>query len=200
MKILVACEESQVVTKAFRNIGHNAYSCDILPCSDGHPEWHFRLDVLNLLNRYSDWDMMIAFPPCTYLTVTANRSYINNPTRWKKRLEAVLFVWKLWNTPIPKIAIENPMGVLSSHIGKPTQYIQPYEFGHPESKKTGLWLKNLPKLKPTNIVEPEWITAPSGKRMSKRHWKNPSTNNSENAKLRAKTYSGIAKAMTNQWG
>jgi len=198
MKILVACEESQAVTKEFRFRGHEAYSCDILKCSGGHPEWHLKDDVFTFCHR--PWDMMIAFPPCTYLTTTANRSFLSNPKRWDKRLDAVKFVWKLMNAPIDKIAIENPKGVLSSHIRKPDQYIQPYEHGHTDSKMTGLWLKNLPKLKPTNIVEPERITAPSGKRMSKKHWQNPSTNNPEAAKLRSKTYPGIAKAMAEQWG
>jgi hypothetical protein len=198
MKIIVACEESQEVTKAFRKLGHIAYSCDLLPSSGGHPEWHIQENVLNILN--SGWDMMIAHPPCTYLTTTANRSFVNNPDRWKKRLEAMEFVWQLMNAPIEKIAIENPKGVISTHIRKPDQYIQPYHFGHPDSKMTGLWLKNLPLLKSTSIVEPEWITSPSGKRHSLTHWKTPSTNNPVNAKIRSKTYTGIAEAMAQQWG
>jgi len=132
-------------------------------------------------------------------TVTANRSFLNNPERWENRLKAVQFVWKLMQSDIPHIAIENPKGVLSTHIRKPDQYIHPYEHGHPDSKMTGLWLKGLPLLKPTKIVEPEWITSPSGKRHSKTHWKNPSTSNPENAKLRSTTYQGIADAMAEQW-
>ncbi len=199
MKILVACEESQAVCMAFRKKGHEAYSCDILPCSGGHPEWHIVDDVRRV--REAKWDMMIAFPPCTYLTVTANRSFKGNPERWLKRYQAAMFVWKLWNADIPKIAIENPKGVLSSYIRKPDQYIQPYEHGHRDSKPTGLWLKGLPKLTPTNIVEPEWYYPENGgRRMSKTHAKTPSTNNPENAKLRSKTYPGIAAAMASHWG
>lgn len=199
MKLLIACEESQIVTKAFRRNGFEAFSNDIIDCSGGRPEWHLKMDVFEAVNS-NDWDAMIAFPPCTYLTTTANRSFLNNPERWEKRLEAVKFVHKLMNLDIPHIAIENAKGVLSSHIRKPDQYIQPYEHGHRDSKMTGLWLKNLPLIQPTEIVEPEWIISPSGKRHSKTHWKNPSTNNPENAKLRSKTYEGIAQAMANQWG
>ena len=199
MKILVGCEESQAVTIAFRKLKMEAYSCDIQDCSGGHPEWHLKMDVFEAINS-DEWVLMIAFPPCTYLTTTANRSFLNNPERWEKRLEAVKFVHKLMNVDIPHIAIENPKGVLSTHIRKPDQYIQPYEHGHRDSKMTGLWLKNLPLIEPTKIVEPEWIISPSGKRHSKTHWKNPSTNNPENAKLRSKTYPGIAEAMATQWG
>lgn len=199
MKVLIACEESQEVTKAFRALGHAAYSCDILPCSGGHPEWHIQDDVVKHLME--GWDIMLAFPPCTYLTTTANRVFLSNPERWKKRLEAMIFVWVLWKAPIHRIAIENPKGVISSHIRKPDQYIQPYEHGHPDSKMTGLWLKNLPHIQPTKIVEPEWVypKSGSGKRMSKTHANNPSTSNPDNAKLRSKTYPGIAKAMAEQW-
>lgn len=215
MKILVACEESQIVTIELRKLGHEAYSCDLQKCSGGHPEWHINTDIIRLLdgNIYFEtmdkehhyiysWNILIAFPPCTYLTVTANRSFLNNPDRWEKRLKAVKFVYCLMNCNIPRIAIENPKGVLSSHIRKPDQYIQPYEHGHKDSKMTGLWLKNLPLIMPTNIVEPEWVYPKngSGKRMSKTHAKNPSTTNKENAKLRSKTYPGIAKAMAEQWG
>lgn len=199
MKILIGCEESQEVCKAFREIGHEAYSCDIEDCSGGFPEYHLKMDVFEAIKLHK-WDMAIFFPPCTYLTCTANRSFLNNPDRWEKRLKAVKFVYALMNCGIEKIAIENPKGVISTHIRKPDQYIQPYHFGHKDSKMTGLWLKNLPLLQPTNIVEPEWITSPSGKRHSFTHWKNPSTNNPENAKLRSKTYPGIAKAMAMQWG
>ena len=199
MKILIACEESQIVTKAFRELGFEAFSNDIIDCSGGRPDLHLKMDVFEAVNSHN-WDMMIAFPPCTYLTTTANRSFLNNPERWEKRLEAVKFVHKLMNLDITHIAIENPKGVLSSHIRKPDQYIQPYEHGHRDSKMTGLWLKNLPLIEPTEIVEPEWIISPSGKRHSKTHWKNPSTNNPENAKLRSKTYEGVAQAMAIQWG
>lgn len=199
MKILVACEESQIVCKAFRNQGHEAYSNDIIDCSGGKPNWHLKMDVFQAV-KLMNWDMMIAHPPCKYLTVTANRSFLNNPDRWEKRLEAVKFVHKLMSLNIPMIAIENPKGVISTHIRKPDQYIQPYEHGHTESKMTGLWLKNLPLIEPTKEVKPVWITSPSGKRHSKTHWSNPSTNSPDNAKLRSKTYQGIADAMSEQWG
>ena len=200
-RILIACEESGAVTDAFIELGFtNVWSCDLMPCSGKNPNYHLQPDVVPLLKE--NWDMMIAFPPCTYLTVTANRSFLSNPERWKKRFEAVMFVWELYNAPINKIAIENPKGVLSTHIRKPDQYIQPYEYGHPLSKLTGLWLKNLQPLQPTNIVAPEWIypKSGSGKRMSKLHANNPSTNNKNNSKLRSKTFPGIAKAMAEQWG
>lgn len=196
MKILIACEFSGIVREAFARRGHDAWSCDLLPTEQ--PGNHIQGDVLKILN--AGWDMMIAHPPCEYLTVTANRSFLNNPERWEKRLEAMLFVYELINAPIERVCIENPKGVISSHIRKPEQYIQPYEFGHPDSKMTGLWLKNLPPLRPTSIVEPEWVTPPSGKRMSKTHANNPSTNNKENAKLRSRSYKGIAEAMAAQWG
>jgi hypothetical protein len=154
--------------------------------------------VLNVIN--AGWDLMIVHPPCTYLTVTANRSFLNNPDRWEKRLAAMKFIYRLLNAPIDKICLENPKGVISSHIRKPDQYIQPYEYGHRDSKKTGLWLKNLPLLKPSNIVVPEYVKSSNGRRYSKTHWNSSSTNNPENAKLRSKTYSGIAEAMAEQWG
>ncbi len=196
MKVLVACEFSGIVRDAFLKRGHDAISCDLLPTESPGP--HYQGNIFDIID--DGFDLMIAHPPCTYLTITANRSFINNPERWKKRLKAMEFVYKLMNTNIGKICIENPVGVISTHIRKPDQYIQPYEHGHKESKKTGLWLKNLPLIIPTKIVIPEWIISPSGKRHSPTHWKNPSTNNPENAKLRSKTYQGIAEAMAEQWG
>lgn len=200
MKALVACEYSGRVRDALSNKGWDAWSCDMLPTESEltiREGKHIQGDVLEILGE--GWDLMIAFPPCTYLTVTANRSFLNNPERWKKRLEAVLFVYELMNAPIKHISIENPKGVISTHIRKPDQYIQPYQFGHPDSKMTGLWLKNLPLLCPTNIVDPIWIVSKSGKRMSETHWRNPSSNNKANSLLRSKTYAGIAEAMADQW-
>jgi len=196
VKILIACEFSGIVRDAFIKKGHDAVSCDLLPTEAPGP--HYQGDVLKILNK--GWDMMIAHPPCTYLTVTANRSFLNNPDRWKKRYEAMLFVWQLFNAPIEKICIENPVGVISTYVRKPNQYIHPYQYGHTDSKKTGLWLKRLPLLKPTKSVRPEYIVAPSGKRMSKTHAMNPSTNNINNKKLRSRTYQGIANALSNHWG
>lgn len=206
MKILIACEESQVVCKAFREKGHEAYSCDILPCSGGHPEWHIQGDAVDVAYR-GTWDMMIAHPPCTYLTVTGNRWF--NIERYgekaiqrhRDRDEAVRFFILLSEAPIEKIAIENPLGTISTSYRKPDQIIQPYQFGHKEAKKTCLWLKNLPHLVPTNVVEQEErVVFASGKTMPKWYadaWHLPKE---ERAKLRSKTFPGIAKAMAEQWG
>ena len=194
-KVLVACEYSAIVREAFAAAGCDAWSSDLLDTEI--PGKHFKGDVLEIINN--GWDAMIAFPPCPFLTTTANRSFLNNPERWEKRLEAMKFVYKLLNAPIKYIALENPKGVISTHIRKPEQYVHPYQFGHPVSKMTGLWLKNLPPLRPTKIVTPEWVIAPSGKRVSKWHWNSTSTNNPENAKFRSKTFEGIAAAMAEQW-
>lgn len=197
MKILIACEFSGIVRDAFKAKGHNVLSCDLEETE--RPGAHWKGDVLKIIGL--GWDMMIAFPPCTYLTTTANRAFLNNPERWEKRLEAMKFVHRLINTNIGKICIENPKGVISSHIRKPDQYIQPYEHGHTDSKKTGLWLKNLPLLKPTNIVEPEWVTDSMGKkRYSKKAWTPGGGSKEERSKIRSKTYQGIANAMADQWG
>lgn len=196
MNVLVACEFSGVVRDAFHERGHDAISCDLLPTEK--PGRHYQGNVRDIIENR--WDLMIAHPPCRYLAVSANRSFLNNPDRWDKRLDAVKFVHFLMNCDIPKICTENPVGVISTHIRKPDQYIQPYEYGHRDSKKTGLWLKNLPLLEPTNIVPPEWITATSGKRYSKTAWYCQSSNNPENAKIRSRTYQGIGDAMADQWG
>lgn len=212
MRVLVGCEESQEVCKAFRERGHEAYSCDLQECSGGHPEWHIMADILTVVNGgtfitqagtivyIEKWDLGIFHPPCQYLTVTANRSHKNNPQREEKRRAAFKFFMALINAPINKICVENPKGVISTLWRKPDQYIQPYHHGHHESKKTGLWLKNLPWLYPTKKVMPEWIISKSGDRYSQTHWKNPSTNNPEGSRLRSKTFPGIAGAMAQQWG
>lgn len=204
MKILIACEESQTVCKAFRAKGHEAYSCDILPCSGGHPEWHIQGDVLKQLDK--DWDMMIAHPPCTYLTVTGNKWFKDEykdrfPTRQQDRLDAIEFFKKLYNVDIPKIAVENPIGIISTVLKKPNQIIQPWQFGHNASKSTCLWLKGLPLLKPTNIVDKgEFITYKSGKRCSKWYADAAKLKPAERARVRNKTFQGIADAMAEQWG
>lgn len=195
-RILVACEESAILREEFTKLGADAWSCDILPSAI--PGKHLQCDVMEIVN--DNWDAMIAFPPCTYLAVTANRSFVNNPKRWDKRLQAMKFVYDLLNAPIELIALENPVGAISSWIRKPDQYVQPYEHGHKMSKKTGLWLKGLPLLKPTEIVVPEWIIdKTSGERYSPLHYKTSSTNNPEIAKLRSRTFKGIAVAMAEQW-
>ena len=210
MKILIACEESQAVTKEFRALGHEAYSCDILPCSGGHPKWHIQDDVFNVIG--GGYDLMIAHPPCTYLSVSGARHLYNkdktpNMERYKNQKEALDFVQKLMDVNIPKIAIENPISVISSHIRKPDQIIQPYWFGDSASKSTCLWLKNLPKLKPTNMVSKgefkEWIDKKTGKVKRQALWYyealQQAKNSAERRTLRSKTFQGIAKAMANQW-
>ena len=204
MRILLACEESQAVTKELRVLGHEAFSCDILESSGGHPEWHLQQDVTELLKQ--KWDMIIAFPPCTYLTVTGNRWF--NIERYgekaikrhRDRKEAIDFFMLFANADCERIAIENPVGVMSSEWRKPNQIINPFQFGDAFEKKTCLWLKGLPNLEPTDIVEPPKRTEfKSGKTMPAWYaeaWKLPKA---ERAKLRSKTFPGIAKAMAEQW-
>ena len=184
MKILLACEESQAVTIEFRKLGHEAFSCDILPCSGGHPEWHIQGDVLPVLER--DWDMVIGFPPCTDLAVSGARWFPEKQAdgRQQRAIEFFLQFTKLkclWG-------LENPIGIMSTHFRTPDQIIQPWQFGHGETKATCLWLNGLPKLQPTDVVEGR----------EQRIWKMPPSEN--RAKLRSKTYQGIATAMAAQWG
>lgn len=193
MKVLIACEFSGIVREEFRKLGHDTWSCDLLPTEiEGN---HIQSDVLEFI--HGDWDLMIAHPPCTYLTVSGNRWFKENKYRYFERLAAAEFFLRLATSPIPKIAIENPIGVMSGFYRKPDQIIQPWQFGHPESKATCLWLKNLPLLKPTNVLElPEsgiWENqTPSGQNKlgpSEDRWKE-----------RSRTYSGIAKALAEQYG
>lgn len=204
MKVLVACEESQEVCKAFRARGHEAYSCDIQECSGGHPEWHIHDDVLKHLEG---WDLIIAHPPCTYLTVTGNRWF--NIERYgdkavqriKDREEAARFFMVFANADCDHIAIENPVGYMSTYWRKPDQIIQPYMFGDAEEKKTCLWLKGLPKLVETNIVAPpDRVRFDSGKSMPKWYADAWHLSKEERSKLRSKTFPGIAQAMSEQWG
>ena len=209
MKVLIACEESQTVAKAFRKLGHEAYSCDVQECSGGRPEWHFKCDIREVL--YRDWDMVIAFPDCTYLTVTANKWLKDQPPRKSgalvgkarrdARAKAIEFFMLFANHPCRQIAIENPVGCMSSVWRKPDQIVTPCMFGHEEPKKTCLWLKGLPKLTPTDIVEPEYHITESGKRMPKWYaYADKSKGQAARAKIRSKTFSGIANAMADQWG
>lgn len=181
MRVLIACEFSGIVRDAFKGSGHDAVSCDYLETE--RPGAHIQGDVLNVLDQA--WDLMIAHPPCTHLAVSGARWF---KYKKKEQAEALDFVRALLDAPIPRIALENPVGVISTKIRKPDQYIQPWMFGHGETKKTGLWLKNLPLLKPTNIVEGRegrvWREPPGPDR-----WKN-----------RSRTYTGIAEAMADQWG
>lgn len=199
MKVLVACEESQEVCKAFRDRGHEAYSCDIQYCSGGHPEWHIKEDVLKLINGGSfytcdfkcheckKWDMIIAFPPCTDLAVSGARWFKQKQQNGQQK-KSVEFFMKFTHLTCDKVAIENPIGIMSTKYRKPDEIIQPWMFGHGETKATCLWLKNLPILIPTNIVEGR----------EQKCWRLPPSE--ERSKLRAKTYTGIAKAMAEQWG
>ena len=216
MKILVACEESQAVTIELRKLGHEAYSCDIEPCSGGHPEWHIKRDVLQLLNGgiaflgdderwhiVAQWDMILAFPPCTYLSnAGACRLYprkgILNQERYRKGLEAKAFFMQLLNSDCPRIAVENPVSSRVFEMPPHTQEIQPWQFGHPVTKKTRLWLKGLPELRPTDIVEPLGPYVPAGTGRKDRS-KYGAAKRGEDAKNRAKTFPGIAKAMADQW-
>jgi site-specific DNA-cytosine methylase len=202
MLVLIACEESQAVTKAFRKLGHQAYSCDILPCSGGHPEWHIQGDAIK--EAYSrKYDLMVAHPPCTYLSVSGARWMYNkdgsiNKDRLQKQNEALFFVKQLMDAPIKHIAIENPVSVISSQIRKPDDIVHPWMFGDEASKKTCLWLKNLPKLKATNLVSKgEYVTFSSGKRMAK--WYNEARGGKDRSKNRSKTFPGIAEAMAIQY-
>lgn len=185
MRVLVACEESQEVCKAFRAHGHEAYSCDIQECSGGHPEWHLQVDVLEILKMR--WDLIIAHPPCTDLSVSGARWFVQKRADGRQQ-RSIDFFMKFTNLDCPRVAIENPVCIMSTVWRKPDQIIQPWQFGHGEMKATCLWLKGLPTLKPTNIV--------SGR--EQRVWKMPPS--SERAKARSKTFPGIALAMAEQWG
>lgn len=205
LRVLVACEESQAITKEFRKLGHEAFSCDILPCSGGHPEWHYQRDVFEVIDE--GWDLMIAHPPCTYLTVTGNRWFKNkdgsrNEDRYLQRDKAIKFVYDLLNCNIPHISLENPVGYISTFIRKPDQIIQPYMFGDEASKKTCLWTKNLPNLTPTNIVgRGERVFYKSGKSHPKWYAEalSKSKTPEERRTLRSKTFPGIAKAIAVQY-
>lgn len=229
--VLVACEESQAVTSQLRKLGHNAYSCDLLPCSGGHPEWHFNHDVFEVLHhgggKLQDgsnmeldgkWDLMIAHPPCTYLAVSGAQWYYHPddkgmpveerrphpkyPDRAKHREEAVEFFMMLANADVERIAVENPVGIISSRWRKPNQIVHPWMFGDEATKATCLWLKNLPELEPTNIVgKGERIEFASGKSQPK--WYSDAfvkaKSAAERRTLRSKTFPGMAAAMASQW-
>lgn len=231
MNVLVACEESQTVCKAFREKGHNAFSCDIQPCSGGHPEWHIQGDVLPLLNGWtafetmdgtlhiisSKWDLIIAHPPCTYLTNSGNRWFNIDQygqkaiDRQKKRDEAILFFLAIANANCEKIAIENPIGHMSKAWKKADQIIQPWQFALSEEentiKSTCLWLQGIPALKPLHTEQPEikyftWYDekAAREKRQSLWYYQTRCLPTKEKAKAASKTFPGIAKAMAEQWG
>ena len=201
MKILVACEESQAVTIELRKLGHEAYSCDLIPCSGGHPEWHIQVDALELLKM--KWDMIIAHPPCTYLTNAGARhlwkGHKLNEERYENGLKAKALFMAFLNANCPKIAVENPIPSRVFDLPKYTQIIQPYEYGHPFTKRTCLWLKGLPPLKPTDVVEPTATWCPSGSYSKKHDEKHRGMFTKDRAKNRSKTFPGIARAMEEQW-
>lgn len=204
MNILIACEESQEVCKAFRKLGFNAYSCDLKECSGGHPEWHLQMDVFEAI-KIMHWNLMIAHPPCTFLSISGNRwmnDKVHYPNRAKDREEAVKFFLALANADIDHIAIENPIGVMSRLYKKPSQIIQPWQFGDEAQKTTCLWLKNLPLLVPTNIVNPgEFHITKSGKKQPQWYYDALWSKTQEGRRtIRSKTFPGIAKAMACQWG
>lgn len=190
MKVLVACEESQAVCKEFRRLGHEAFSCDLQECSGGHPEWHIKGDIRDVLRHELTqpiWDMVIAFPPCTDLAVSGARYFKQKREDGRQEFSINFFEFFTY-LKTPKVAIENPIGIMSTRYRKPDQIIQPWQFGHGETKATCLWLKELPKLVPTDIVDGREQTT----------WKMPPS--PDRAKLRSKTFPGIAKAMAEQWG
>ena len=232
LNVLVACEESQAVCKEFRRLGHNAYSCDLLECSGGHPEWHFNCDVMKVIadkggilqngeeaHITGDWDLMVAHPPCTYLAVSGAQWYYHPedkhlpvekrrphpkfPNRAQDREEGAAFFMALANAPIEHIAIENPVGIMSSRWRKADQAVQPWMFGDEASKNTCLWLKNLPLLQPTKIVGKgeRVVMKSSGKSLPK--WYSDALVKAKTAEerrtLRSKTFPGFAKALAEQW-
>ena len=202
MRVLVACEESQEVCKAFRAKGHDAFSCDIQECSGGHPEWHIQGDALPLLKE--KWDLIIAHPPCTYMSKAGARfMYLTagnvNQERLEKALQAKEFFMQFMNADCDKICIENPTPLKIVGLPKESQVIQPYQFGHPYSKRTLLWLKGLPELKPTNILTEYTPYLPSNTGGLARG-KGGSRGVAHNAKDASKTFRGIAQAMAEQWG
>lgn len=185
MRVLIACEESQVVCKAFRERGIESYSCDIQECSGGHPEWHIKADALEIIKI--KWDLIIAHPPCTDLAVSGARWFKEKQADGRQQ-KSIDFFMKFINAECERIAVENPVCIMSRIYRKPDQIIQPWMFGHGEVKTTCLWLKNLPMLKPTRIVEGR----------EQKCWRMPPS--PDRGKLRSKTYTGIAEAMAEQWG
>lgn len=201
MKVLVACEESQAVTKELRRLGHEAYSCDIEPCSGGHPEWHIQVDATELLKL--KWDMIIAFPPCTYMTnAGAVRMRVKGKIvqeRFEKAMKAKEFFMKFYDADCPKIAIENPTPMKIVGLPPYDQVIQPYEYGHPYSKRTCLWLKGLPALFPTEIMTYHEPYVNGGCKDANGNYRRFQGRKERDPKIRSKTFPGIAKAMAEQW-
>lgn len=202
MRVLVACEESQAVANAFRGKGHEAYSCDIIPCSGGHPEYHIQADALELLKM--KWDMIIAFPPCTYLTnAGAVRMRVGGAIveeRYQKAMEAKEFFMRFYNADCPRIAIENPTPMRLVGLPPYNQVIHPYMFGHPYSKRTCLWLKGLPIFMATDILMEYEPYVNGGCKDAHGNYRRFQGRKERDSKTRAKTFPGVAKAMAEQWG
>ena len=217
MRVLVACEESQAVTIELRALGHEAYSCDVIPCSGGHPEWHIMQDVLPLINGCCEfetmdgehhtidtkWDLLIAFPPCTYLTnASAVRMRVKGviqPERYAKAMEAREFFMAFYNADCPRIAIENPTPLKIVELPPYSQAIQPYEHGHPYSKRTCLWLQGLPLLQPTEMIEHHEPYVNGGHKDAHGNYRRFRGRRERDPKTRSKTFLGIAKAMAAQF-
>ena len=202
MRVLVACEESQEVCKAFRARGHEAYSCDIQDCSGGHPEWHIKADALELLKM--QWDLLIAFPPCTYMTnagaVRMRVGGVLQEARYAKEMAEKDFFMRFYNADVPKIAIENPTPMKIVGLPPYTQAVQPYEHGHPYSKRTCLWLKGLPPLVPTQVLDYHEPYVNGGCKDAHGNYRRFQGRKERDQKTRSKTFPGIAKAMAEQWG
>jgi hypothetical protein len=216
MRVLVGCEESQAVTKEFRRLGHEAFSCDILPCSGGHPEWHYQKDIFEVMNF--GWDIGIFFPPCTHLTVSGAMHFKQKIADGRQQ-QGIDFFMAMINAPIERIAVENPIGIMSKTYRKPDQIIQPYFFGDGFTKSTCLWLKNLPLLQHYKTIDlfndkvthvdtsneyKEWICKKTGKMKRQQMWYYNALLNAktkeERSTIRSKTFPGIARAMAEQWG
>ena len=218
MRVLVACEESQEVCKAFRALGHEAFSCDVQDCSGGHPEWHIKGDVLPLINgdctfktadththtQSGRWDMIIAFPPCTYMTnASAVRMRVKGeivPERYQKAMEAKEFFMRFYNADCERVVIENPVPLKIVGLPPYSQTIQPYEHGHPYSKKTCLWLRGVPPLMPTDILAEHEPYVNGGCKDAHGNYRRFQGRKERDPKTRSKTFPGIAKAMAEQWG
>ena len=202
MRVLVACEESQEVCKAFRALGHEAYSCDVIECSGGHPEWHIQVDALQLLKM--KWDLIIAHPPCTYLTnagaVRMRVGGVIQEDRYAKAMDAKAFFMAFLEADCPRIAVENPTPMKLVGLPPYTQAIQPYQFGHPYSKRTCLWLKGLPLLEPTKVMEHHEPYVNGGCKDAHGNYRRFQGRKERDPKTRAKTFHGIAVAMAEQWG
>jgi hypothetical protein len=197
MRVLVACEESQTVTKAFRAIGHNAFSCDLLPASGGHPEWHLRADVRDVLARALPWDMLIGFPPCDHLAVSGARWFPEKVADGRQQAGIDLFL-ALAHADVPRVAIENPVGIMSTVWRKPDQIVQPWYYGDEATKTTCLWLRNLPPLFATKVVGRGVIqVVKSGKRLPE--WYSNAPHKTRKI-VRSRTFPGLAAAMAEQWG